>query len=333
MKIQQISRSLKSKRCYSTSNKNPRILMTGSLGQIGTELSALLRKQYGSNNVIVTDVKKAPEHIIEQGPYRYLDVTDKKSISKMVVDERIDWVLHLSSILSATGERNMELAMKINIDGIQNVLEVAKDHQLRVYAPSSIAAFGGGTPLENTPDIVPMRPGTIYGVSKVYLELLGEYYHKKFGVDFRSLRYPGIISSETLPGGGTTDYAVDIYIQALQKKKYTCYIQENCALPMMYMPDCLDATIKFIQADNANLTQRTYNVAAISFNPAQVAAEIKKHIPSFEIDYKIDFRNDIAWSWPRALNDSTARRDWNWNHKYGLEEMTKDMLEKLSKNM
>eukprot|EP01125_Pyxidicula_operculata_P016767 TRINITY_DN5799_c0_g1_i2.p1 TRINITY_DN5799_c0_g1~~TRINITY_DN5799_c0_g1_i2.p1 ORF type:complete len:247 (-),score=35.73 TRINITY_DN5799_c0_g1_i2:363-1103(-) len=167
MKIQQISRSLKSKRCYSTSNKNPRILMTGSLGQIGTELSALLRKQYGSNNVIVTDVKKAPEHIIEQGPYRYLDVTDKKSISKMVVDERIDWVLHLSSILSATGERNMELAMKINIDGIQNVLEVAKDHQLRVYAPSSIAAFGGGTPLENTPDIVPMRPGTIYGVSKV----------------------------------------------------------------------------------------------------------------------------------------------------------------------
>jgi len=252
------------------------------------------------------------------------------TLRKMVVEESVTWIVHLSSVLSATGERNLKLAMDLNVRGIENVLEVAKEYNLRVFAPSSIAAFGPSTPQQNTPDNVPMRPTTIYGVSKVYLELLGEYYHNKFGVDFRALRYPGVLSSETLPGGGTTDYAIDIFYSALSKKKYTCFLESDVSLPMMYMPDCLDGTVKFLCADNSSLTKRTYNLTAISFTPAEIAAEIKKHIPQFEINYDPDFRNSIAWSWPRSLDDSAARADWGWRHKYDLNALTKDMLDKIS---
>jgi len=308
----------------------PRVLITGSCGQIGTELSGLLRNMFGPQNVIASDVKPATPQLRKAGPFQYLDVTDKDAIRKIVVDESITWILHLSSVLSATGEKNLKLAMDLNVRGIENILEVAREQSVRVYAPSSIAAFGPSTPQQNTPDTVPMRPTTIYGVSKVYLELLGEYYNHKFGVDFRALRYPGVLSSETLPGGGTTDYAIDIFYSALTTKKYTCFLEPDVALPMMYMPDCLEGTVKFLCADNSSLTKRTYNLAAISFTPAEIASEIKKHIPGFEIKYEPDFRNSIAWSWPRSLDDSAARADWGWRHKYNLDSLTQDMLDKIS---
>jgi len=241
----------------------------------------------------------------------------------------VTWLIHLSSILSASGEKDLSWAIDLNIRGIENILEVAKKFNLRLYAPSSIAAFGPTTPKVLTPDITSMRPTTIYGISKVYLELLGEYYHYKFGVDFRSLRYPGVISSEALPGGGTTDYAIDIFYNALTKKKYTCFLEKGARLPMMYMPDCLKATIDFIEADDDHLKLRTYNVGAVSFTPEEIANEIKLHIPDFVMNYEPDFRNNIAKSWPESLDDSNARNDWKWKHKYGLKEMTKDMLEKI----
>lgn len=321
-----------SKRNTFTFSKNPapKILLTGSLGQIGSELTNLFRNKYGSENVIASDIKKPPKTV---GKFYCIDVTSKESIERVVVEEGVDLVVHLSSILSATGERDPDRAIQLNVRGIENILQVAKLHNLRVYAPSSIAAFGKGTPLDHTEDIVPMRPSTIYGVTKVYLELLGEYYFSRFGIDFRSLRYPGVISSETLPGGGTTDYAVDIYWHALKFKKFTCYLEKNVSLPMMYMPDCLRGTVELIEADPTKLTQRTYNLAAVSFTPEEIADSIRKYIPEFEINYVPDFRNDIALSWPRSLDDSKARDDWGWKHEYDLDAMTKVMLENIKKKI
>jgi len=237
--------------------------------------------------------------------------------------------VHLSSVLSATGERNVDAAIELNMRGIENVLNVARKYDLRVYAPSSIAAFGPSTPLDNTPDFTIMRPTTIYGVSKVYLELLGEYYFHKFGVDFRSIRYPGIISHASPPGGGTTDYAVDIFYHAIQGKPFKCFLAKDTRLPMMYMPDCLKGTFDFICADRSKLTQSTYNINAVSFTPEEIYNELKKHFPKFEIEYVPDFRNGIALSWPRSLEDSQAKKDWNWSPQYDLALMTKDMIEKL----
>jgi len=316
-----------------SSMSTPRILMTGSCGQIGTELSKILRGRYGPQNVITTDVKVPPAAFRQEGPFHYLDVTSKDALKEMVVEYDVNWLIHLSSVLSALGEKNIKLALELNVRGIENVLEVAKDYGLRVYAPSSIAAFGPSTPQDRTPDSVPMRPTTIYGVSKVYLELLGEYYYHRFGVDFRALRYPGVLSSETLPGGGTTDYAIDIFYVALQKKKYICYLEPDVALPMMYMPDFLQGTVQFILADNSVLTKRSYNVGAITFTPAELAAEIRKHIPEFQISFEPDFRNAIARSWPRSLDDSAARADWGWEPKFSLEAMTKDMLQKIGQKI
>jgi len=314
-------------------NGSPKILITGAFGQIGTELTTNLREKYGVNNVIAADIKKSTPEIRKLGPYQYIDITNQKLIEKVVAEEGITWMVHLSSILSASGEKNINWAIELNIRGIEIVMEVCRKYDLRLYAPSSIAAFGPLSPKVNTPDITNMRPTTIYGISKVYLELLGEYYHRKYGVDFRSLRYPGILSSEALPGGGTTDYAIDIFYKALTKKQYTCFLDKHSRLPMMYMPDCLNATINFLETDQENLKLRTYNVAACSFTPEEIANEIKKYIPDFVINYAPDFRNDIAKSWPESLDDSNARKDWSWKHTYGLSEMTKDMLEKIGEKI
>lgn len=313
--------------------KDIRILITGSLGQIGTELANILRKKYGRNNVIASDVKVAPHEFLKQGPYVYLNVLNVEDFSRTVVDYNINWIVHNTSILSAAGERDPQFAINLNITGIQNALEVSRRYGLRIFAPSSIAAFGPTTPKVNTPNLTIMRPSTIYGVTKVYLELLGLYYHKRYDVDFRSLRYPGIISSETLPGGGTTDYAVEIFYEALKHGKYTSFLSKDSELPMMYMPDCLKATQNLLEAAPETLTERVYNVNGCSFTPEQIAKQIQKYMPTFQIGYKPDFRQSIADSWPRSLDDSLAKKDWGWQPDYSLDAMTVDMLIKLREKL
>ncbi|MBD3406093.1 MAG: NAD-dependent epimerase/dehydratase family protein [Candidatus Lokiarchaeota archaeon] len=311
-----------------------RILVTGSYGQIGTELIEALRAKYGGENIIATGRKKPPEILREDGPYYRLDVLDVDHLHNMLVDYDIDIILHNASVLSAVGEKNPQLAYRTNVEGSYNVLEAARILKLdQVMIPSSIAAFGPSTPKENTPNDVIMRPTSAYGVTKVFIELWGEYYTQRYDVDFRSLRYPGIISSEALPGGGTTDYAVEIFYEALKNKKYTSFLAKDAMLPMMYMPDCIKSTIDLIEADKKSLDHQSFNVTAMSFTPEDIAAEIKKHIPDFEISYEPDFRQKIAESWPRSIDDSTAREEWGWSPDYDLEAMTKDMLEKLSKRL
>ncbi len=308
-----------------------RILITGSLGQIGTELSSVLRQKYGKENVICTDIRKPTDELYEQGPYKYLDVLNFNSFNQLVVDYDIDWIVHNAGILSAVGEKNPKLAMDVNIRGFENAIQTAKNHGLRILSPSSIAAFGPSTPKINTPDLTIMRPTTIYGVSKVYIELLGEYYHKKWDVDFRSIRYPGIISSKAPPGGGTTDYAISIFHDAILGKTYQSFLDKNATLPMMYMPDCLRGTSELLATDNENLKQRTFNLAAISFSPSELADAIRKYIPDFEIEYKPDFRQKIADSWPKSIDDHNAREQWGWKHEYDLDAMTRDMIINISK--
>jgi nucleoside-diphosphate-sugar epimerase len=307
-----------------------RILVTGSYGQIGTELIGALRKKYGGENVIATGRKKAPDLLTADGPYYRLDALDMNDLQNKIVDYDINVVIHNVSILSAAGEQNPQLAWETNVQSAYNVLEVARIQGLsQVMIPSSIAAFGPSTPRENTPNDVIMRPTTMYGVTKVVIELLGEYYTRKFNVDFRSLRYPGIISSEALPGGGTTDYAVAIFYEAIKNKRYTSFLSKETRLPMMYMPDCIKSTIDLIEADAKKLVHRTFNVTAVSFTPEELANEIKKTIPDFQIDYKPDFHQAIADSWPKSIDDSVARKEWGWKPDYDLPAMTKDMLKKL----
>jgi nucleoside-diphosphate-sugar epimerase len=251
-------------------------------------------------------------------------------LENKLVDYDINAVIHNVSILSAAGEQNPQLAWETNVQSAYNVLEAARIHGLsQVLIPSSIAAFGPSTPRENTPNDVIMRPTTMYGVTKVVIELLGEYYARKFNVDFRSLRYPGIISSEALPGGGTTDYAVAIFYEAIRNKRYTSFLSKDTRLPMMYMPDCTKSTIDLIEADAKKLVHRTFNVTAVSFTPEELANEIKKIIPDFQIDYKPDFHQAIADSWPKSIDDSVARKEWGWKPDYDLPAMTKDMIKKL----
>lgn len=312
-----------------------RILVTGASGQIGNELVPALREIYGSANVIASDVKSASDDVMRGGPFVYVDVTKPEGLNRTVLEENVDYVVHLASLLSVIGERNPQLAIQVNIQGIQNILECARMNNLRVLAPSTIAVFGASTPGVgeegvSTPDLCTMRPTTIYGVTKVYLELLGEYYKAKFGVDFRSLRYPGIISNKTLPGGGTTDYAVDIFYSAVRDKKYGCFLRNDSVLPMMYMPDAVKAATDLLMAKRESLQQSTYNISAFSFTPEQLASLIKKRIPEFEMTYDIDFRQDIADSWPKELDDSNARRDWQWDPAFTLEDMVDDMLDTLT---
>jgi nucleoside-diphosphate-sugar epimerase len=317
------------------SKKNmKKILVTGATGQIGSELTIELRKKYGEENVIAAGHKRRPsEKLLGSGFFAYVDTTDRNGIEQAVNKYDIDTIYHLAAILSAVGEENPQLAWHVNMDGLYNVLEVAREYDIvRVFWPSSIAVFGSEAPRIKTPQDAVLIPRTMYGVTKVAGELLCNYYFDRFGLDVRSVRYPGIISSETPPGGGTTDYAVEIFYDAIRKKQYTCFVREDTVLPMMYMPDCIKAAVDLMEANVAYIKRRTsYNVAAISFSARELAEEIKKHIPEFTCDYKPDFRQKIADSWPMSVDDSIARREWGWRPTHDLASMTKDMIEKLTR--
>ena len=310
-----------------------RILITGAAGQIGTELTAVLRKKYGNENVLASDIKDPAPQVLSSGPFTSLDVLNPGMIERVVAGHKIDTIFHLSAILSAKAEQNPQLAWNVNMNGTYSILETARKLNLvRVFVPSSIAAFGPETPRKNTPQETVLMPKTMYGVTKVAGELLCEYYVRRFNVDVRGCRYPGIISHEVLPGGGTTDYAVAIFYEAVKNKKYTCYLREDTRLPMMYMPDCLKGTVDLMEADFGRLRHHAcFNLAAVSFTPKELADEIRKHIPEFTIDYKPDFRQAIADSWPETIDDSAAREEWGWESVYDLARMTEDMLRVLGR--
>lgn len=313
---------------------SPRILVTGAVGQIGSELTLELRQRYGAENVVATGHRTNPSsELSESGPFEFIDVTRRESVEAVVDKYGIDTVYHMAAILSAVGEEKPHLAWDVNMNGLYNILEVARERKMaRVFCPSSIAVFGPDTPRENTPQDTILRPTTMYGVSKVAGELLCNYYVRRFGLDVRGVRYPGIISSETLPGGGTTDYAVAIYYEAIAHRRYTCFVREDTVLPMMYMPDCIKGTIDLMEAEFDQLEHHAdFNLAAMSFSAGELAAEIKKHIPDFVCEYRPDSRQAIADSWPRSLDDGAARREWGWEPQYDLAAMTVDMLEKLGK--
>lgn len=313
-----------------------KILVTGSLGQLGTELVPFLRDIYGHNQVISSS--RRPHDDVnwdEMAPFELVDVTDPHRLGEVVDKHKVNTIIHLAAILSATGEKYPMLLWNVNMNGLYNVLEVAREKGLSVFTPSSIAAFGPSTPKIKTPQVTVQRPATIYGVSKVAGELLGDYYHQKFGVDTRGVRYPGLISNEALPGGGTTDYAVHIYYEALKQKKFECYLKAGTMLDMMYMPDALRAIHEILEADPDKLRYRNaYNLTAMTFDPERVYKEIKKHIPDFEMTYAIDpVKQAIAESWPDSLDDSAAREDWGWKPEYDLAKMTEHMLLALSKKL
>jgi len=310
-----------------------RILVTGSVGQIGSELTMALREIYGNGNVIAGVNRTQPEgELKESGPFEIVNCTDIKQVDEVVKKYKVDTIIHLAAILSAVAEAKPNLAWDVNINGLYNVLEVAREHKCAVFTPSSIGAFGPTTPLDDTPQDTIQRPNTMYGVTKVSGELLCDYYYKRFGVDTRGVRYPGIISNVTLPGGGTTDYAVEIFYEAIKNKKYTCYIKAGTFLDMMYMPDAIKAAIDLMEADPGKLKHRNaFNVTAMSFDPEIIAAEIKKHIPEFTWDYDVDpVRQAIAETWPNNMDDSAAREEWGWKPAFELPVMAKDMIEKLT---
>ena len=305
-----------------------KILIVGSQGQIGLELTQELRAIYGNDNVIASDVK-APEQ--SNGPFETLDIMDKNRLDEIFKKHNVTQVYLLAALLSATAEKNPRFAWDLNMEGLFNVLNAAKEGVLKkVYWPSSIAVFGPTTPKKNTPQYTVMEPNTIYGISKQAGERYCEYYNQKYGVDVRSIRYPGLIGYKSAPGGGTTDYAVHIYHEALKNKKYECFLSADTELPMMYMPDALKATITLMEAPAEQVKIRSsYNVAGMSFNPEEIAAEIRKYIPDFTISYNPDFRQAIANSWPQSIDDTHAKADWGWKPQYDLAGMTKDMLENL----
>lgn len=310
-----------------------KILITGALGQIGSELTVKMRELYGKDNVIISDIEKksGKEDLTESGPFETINVLDAKKISDVVNKYKIDTIVNLAAILSAVGEKNPNLCWQINMTGLYNVLEIAREKGLRVFTPSSIAVFGPNTPKDLTPQDTIMKPTTMYGVTKVSGELLCDYYYNKFGVDTRGVRFPGIISYNTLPGGGTTDYAVHIYYDAVLKKSYTSFIDKGTYMDMMYIPDALDAVINLLEADGSKLIHRNaFNITAMSIEPEDIANSIRKFIPEFELYYDVDpVRQKIAESWPNSLDDSEARKQWGWKPNYDLDSMTKDMLEKL----
>ncbi len=310
-----------------------KILVTGSVGQIGSELTLELRKRYGNDSVIAGINRTQPTgELKESGPFDVCNCTDADQLAGVVKKYNIDAIYHLAAILSAVAESKPNLGWHVGVNGLYNVLEVARELDCAVFTPSSIGAFGPSTPLDNTPQDTIQRPSTMYGVTKVTGELLCDYYNKRFGVDTRGIRYPGIISNVTLPGGGTTDYAVEIYYEALKHKKYTCNLKAGTFLDMMYMPDAIKGAIDLMEADPDRLKHRNaFNCTAMSFDPEMIAAEIKKHIPDFVLDYNVDpMKQGIADSWPNSMNDSAAREEWGWSPTFDLAAMTVDMIEKLT---
>jgi nucleoside-diphosphate-sugar epimerase len=305
-------------------------LVIGAGGQIGIELVQELSRIYGNSNVIAADLK--PISSLPNNPFEVLDVLDKNALHNIVKKYQIQQVYLLAALLSATGEQNPMFAWKLNMEGLFNVLELAKEKQIsRVYWPSSIAVFGPTTPSLNTPQYTVMEPTTVYGISKQAGERWCEWYFNKYGVDVRSLRYPGLIGWKTAPGGGTTDYAVHIFHEALKYRQYECFLKADTALPMMHMEDAIRATIEIMHAPSENIKIRgSYNLAGISFTPEQIAEEIKKHIPDFKISYKPDFRQQIAESWPKSINDDRAKNDWGWSANYSLSSLVSNMLENLA---
>jgi len=311
-----------------------RILLTGACGQVGSELTIHLRSIYGKEHVIATDIQR-PTEIISDGPFEYLDVLDETRLAEMVDYYNIDQIYHLATLLSAKAEQNISHGWKLNVGGLLNVLEVAKEYNLeQIFWPSSIAVFGPDAPKKNTDQRVPLNPTTVYGISKMAGEQWCAYYHNNFGVDVRSLRYPGLIGHKSLPGGGTTDYAIDIHYKALQHKSFWCYLKKDSYMPMMYMKDAIQATIKLMQVEKRKVGIRTsYNLSAISFSPSEIAEVIRRQIPDFEIQYKTDYRQKIADSWPDSIDDTPARQDWGWKHQYELGNIVDDMLKHLSKKL
>lgn len=307
---------------------NPKILVIGASGQIGSELTLALRKTYGNYNVIASDIKEGNHEMMNSGPFIKVDATHKNEIAECIKFHKVTDVYLMAALLSATAEKYPQLAWELNMNSLSHILELARDKKIKkVFWPSSIAVFGPTTPKKNTPQHTIMEPNTVYGITKLAGERWCEYYNNKYGVDVRSVRYPGVISYKTLPGGGTTDYAIDIFHKAINDKNYECFLQEDALLPMMFMDDAIKATLEIMQAESKDIKIRSsYNLAAISFSPKDIADSIKTHLPDFIISYKPDFRQEIAASWPNSIDDSRAREDWNWNHKFDLEELTKEML-------
>ncbi|MCB2230086.1 L-threonine 3-dehydrogenase [bacterium] len=310
------------------------ILVTGAVGQIGSELVSALRKRYGKDKVIATDIRMPTDiELRDSGPFEFLDVLDPHHITRVMQIYDIGTVYHLAAVLSAIGESRPNVAWQINVNGLYNILEAARQYHCALFFPSSIGAFGESTPKDNTPQDTIQRPSTIYGVTKLTGELICDYYCKRFGLDSRGLRFPGLISYETEPGGGTTDYAVSIFYEAIKHNKYTCYLQPETRLDMMYMPDAIRAMIELMEADADQLVHRNaFNVTGMNFTPEELAAAIRTHQPEFEIGYDVDpVRQAIADSWPNSMDDSAARTEWGWKPQYDLAAMTADMLDKLAK--
>ncbi len=314
-----------------------KILVTGSLGQVGSELVPALRQIYGPEQVVASDVRMmSREQLLRtEGPFEFLDCTNTRQIQEMVRRYEIGTIYHLVALLSATGESRPQVAWEVNMGSLYGVLEVARQNRCSVFFPSSIGAFGPGTPRDQTPQDTLQRPTTIYGVTKVAGELLCDYYHQRFGVDARGVRFPGIISHGALPGGGTTDYAVEIFYEAIRHEHYTCFLKPDTRLDMMYMPDAVKAAIDVMEADGEDLVHRNaFNVTAMNFTPEELAEEIRKHIPAFVLDYRIDpVRQAIADTWPRSLDDSAARQEWGWKPQFDLSAMVVEMLENLEKKL
>jgi nucleoside-diphosphate-sugar epimerase len=309
-----------------------KILVTGAAGQIGSELVVALREKHGDENVIATDIfLKSVERVLPSGPNEEVDVTEIRKLQEAIGAWGVTTIYHLAAILSAAGEKNPQLAWDVNMRGLQNILELSRELGVkRVYLPSSIAVFGPGVPRVKTPQDVKLLPATMYGITKAAGELLCNYYFQRYGLDVRSIRYPGIISSKVPPRGGTTDYAVDMFYQAILKKRYTCFVRENTVLPMMYMPDAIRATLMLMDAGPKKVTYHMgHNLSGLSFSAGELAREIKKHIPEFTCEFVPDFRQKIADSWPQSVDDSLARKTWGWRPKFDLAAMTKDMIKEL----
>lgn len=312
-----------------------KIIVIGASGQIGTELTMALRHKYGRDNVIASDIRDASDEVMNSGPFETLDVMDESQVREVIKRHGVQTVYLLAALLSGTAEKNPKKAWDLNMKSLLYILDMAKEKLIKqIFWPSTIAVFGPTTPKKNTPQLTIMEPSTVYGISKQAGERWCEYYFNKFGVDVRSLRYPGIISYKTEAGGGTTDYAVEIFYGAIKDHKYECFLKENTPLPMMFMPDAIKATLDLMDADSSKVKIRSsYNLSAVSFTPKEIAAEIKKHIPDFTITYKPDFRQQIADSWPASIDDSEARKDWGWKHEYDLPLMTEIMLKEIKKKL